>query len=42
MPDLSRPEYEARTEEVIDAFQLRGCADTLVGDPVGKLKGLSG
>ena len=31
-----------RTQEVLETFRLEGCADTLVGDPVGQLKGISG
>jgi len=31
-----------KAEQAIKTFALQGCADTLVGDPVGKLKGISG
>ena len=27
---------------IMKTFQLEGCADTQVGDPIGKVKGLSG
>jgi ATP-binding cassette subfamily G (WHITE) protein 1 len=35
-------EKHRKAEEVLRTFHLEGCADTLVGDPVGKVKGVSG
>merc|ERR1740129_1589331 len=39
---MPKAEKMSRAEKIIKQFQLESCADTLVGDPVGKVKGLSG
>merc|ERR1719262_1185276 len=39
---MKNEEKMAHADSVLKTFQLTGCADTIVGDPVGKLKGLSG
>lgn len=40
--ELSRAEKVQKAEEVLRTFSLEGCADTIVGDPVGTIKGISG
>jgi ABC-type multidrug transport system ATPase subunit len=40
--EMSRASKLERAEKVLADFQLDGCADTPVGDPVGRMKGLSG
>ena len=46
--DLTLPDGTAKaeraelTEQLITRFQLKGCAEALVGNPVGRLKGISG
>merc|ERR1719424_1077638 len=32
----------AKADSIMKTFQLEGCANTQVGDPIGKVKGLSG
>lgn len=39
---MSKEDKAERISGVMKTFQLEGCADTLVGDPVGRMKGLSG
>lgn len=38
----SQAERQQRTDTLLKTFHLEGCADTIVGDPVGRLKGISG
>jgi len=40
--DMAKEQKLQRVTSIVATFQLEGCIDTLVGDPVGKLKGLSG
>ena len=40
--DTPLAERVSRTETLLRTFHLEGCADTIVGDPVGRLKGISG
>ena len=42
LPGLSPAEYDARVDQLLDTFELRGCAETLIGDPIGRIKGISG
>ena len=38
----SQAERQQRTDALLKTFHLEGCADTIVGDPVGGLTGISG
>eukprot|EP00927_Polykrikos_kofoidii_P066646 TRINITY_DN62206_c0_g1_i1.p1 TRINITY_DN62206_c0_g1~~TRINITY_DN62206_c0_g1_i1.p1 ORF type:complete len:664 (+),score=76.22 TRINITY_DN62206_c0_g1_i1:24-1994(+) len=40
--EMSKIDKLQQVEKIMRTFHLEGCADTMVGDPVGKTKGLSG
>jgi len=40
--NMPKSEKVQRAQETMKTFSLEGCADTIVGDPVGRLKGISG
>lgn len=39
---MSKEEKLGMAQKMLETFSLQGCADTVVGDPVGTVKGISG